>query len=224
MRALLRWCAVLVGAWCCGALATRFAPTPDGRWVTEVVAAKRARLHAIGPAPRVLIVGGSSAYFGVDAALIQRTCGGRVVNLATHAGLGLAVMLDVFSDEWHDGDTVVVNIEYGLLEAPEPDEEMGVSFALRSGRPLLGAIGPRETARRLAEIGSPGLTDVLRGAGLRVLGGRAGRLRLGGYGTALGPAGDALEPAPVRRPLRSIAIGDPHERELAHLRAFVARA
>lgn len=65
---------------------------------------------------RVLyIVGGSSAYFGIDAALMERQLGRPVVNYGVHAGLGLDYLLFQLEKIVKPGDSVLLAFELYLL-------------------------------------------------------------------------------------------------------------
>lgn len=71
--------------------------------------AKRALLAAESDKPRLIIVGGSAAAFGVDSALLARELPGyQPVNFGLYAALGTRVMLDLSIQELRPGDLVIV--------------------------------------------------------------------------------------------------------------------
>lgn len=71
--------------------------------------AKRALLAAESDKPRLILVGGSAAAFGVDSALLARELPDyQPVNFGLYAALGTRVMLDLSIKELRPGDLVVV--------------------------------------------------------------------------------------------------------------------
>ena len=53
---------------------------------------KHYRLDSLG-SPRLILVGGSNLAFGVDSKYMEQRLGMPVVNMATHAGLGMDFIL-----------------------------------------------------------------------------------------------------------------------------------
>ena len=71
--------------------------------------AKRALLAAESDKPRLILVGGSAAAFGVDGALLARELPDyQPVNFGLYAALGTRVMLDLSIKELRPGDLVVI--------------------------------------------------------------------------------------------------------------------
>lgn len=71
--------------------------------------AKRALLAAESDKPRLILVGGSAAAFGVDSALLARELPDyQPVNFGLYAALGTRVMLDLSIKELRTGDLVVI--------------------------------------------------------------------------------------------------------------------
>lgn len=61
------------------------------------------------PGPRIILVGGSGAAFGVDSALVERELPGySVVNFGMYAALGTTVMLDLSQPLIRAGDLVIL--------------------------------------------------------------------------------------------------------------------
>ncbi|MET0552369.1 MAG: hypothetical protein ABW221_04990 [Vicinamibacteria bacterium] len=75
---------------------------------------KTARLAEVRP-PRILLVGGSNAAFGVNSAALERSSGRPVVNLGLNAGLGRDFILAQASAAVQPGDLVVLMPEYDFL-------------------------------------------------------------------------------------------------------------
>ena len=71
--------------------------------------AKRALLAAESNKPRLILVGGSAAAFGVDSALLAKELPDyHPVNFGLYAALGTRVMLDLSINELRAGDLVIV--------------------------------------------------------------------------------------------------------------------
>ena len=72
------------------------------------------RLSSIDGA-KIVVIGGSSAAFGLDSALIEEHTGMPVVNFGLYASLGTKMMLDLSRDYIGEGDIVIL--------APETDPQ-----------------------------------------------------------------------------------------------------
>ena len=90
--------------------------------------AKRALLAAESDKPRLILVGGSAAAFGVDSALLARELPDyQPVNFGLYAALGTRVMLDLSIKELRTGDLVVI-----MPEQQRRSEERRVGKECRS--------------------------------------------------------------------------------------------
>ncbi len=58
--------------------------------------------------PKIVIVGGSSAAFGIDSAMIEKYTGMPVVNFGLYAALGTKLMLDLSRSGINKGDVVII--------------------------------------------------------------------------------------------------------------------
>jgi hypothetical protein len=98
-------------------------PTLSSAWLHDITQ-EQLRLAGHVQGPRLLIVAGSSALFGINAAEIQRVTGCPTFNLGTHAGLQLDYRLDRLRDAVHPGDTILFAWEYEAYERIyDPDTE-----------------------------------------------------------------------------------------------------
>ena len=69
----------------------------------------KVRMLEVTPGPRIILVGGSGAAFGVDSALMERELPGySVVNFGMYAALGTTVMLDLSQPHIREGDIVLL--------------------------------------------------------------------------------------------------------------------
>ena len=84
----------------------------------EAMALKHDRLRTLG-SPKVVVVGGSNATFGVDSEALERALCRPMVNMAMHAGLGPAFMVNEIKHELGQGDVVIMALEQSLYHASD---------------------------------------------------------------------------------------------------------
>lgn len=63
--------------------------------------------------PKIIIVGGSSAGFGIDEALLEEETGYKVANLGLHAGFGAIIPTELSKANIQEGDIVLLAYEWG---------------------------------------------------------------------------------------------------------------
>jgi hypothetical protein len=80
---------------------------------TAAIIDKHKRLEFIN-SPKLIIIGGSNAFFGIDSEMLSREMDINVVNMAQFAGYGLDFMLKEVSDNIENGDILLISIEYFL--------------------------------------------------------------------------------------------------------------
>ncbi len=103
-------------------------PTESSQFAYDIIQKKKA-ISASIPGPRLLLVGGSSVLFGLNAKMIEEQTGRRTVNMGTHAGLGLDYILYLAKKVARPGDTILIVIEYELYTG-RPDVENHDDFIL----------------------------------------------------------------------------------------------
>ncbi|MDB6093276.1 MAG: hypothetical protein JWM32_838 [Verrucomicrobia bacterium] len=81
-------------------------------WLRDVYLVKD-QLAARSQGPRCLILGGSSAWFGLQSGPIERALGQQVINLGTHAEVPLKVQLWQAERYLRAGDTLILAEELG---------------------------------------------------------------------------------------------------------------
>jgi hypothetical protein len=121
---------------------------------------KAARLQRV-PAPRILLVGGSSWAFGVNSAALERALDRPVVNLGLNGGLGLGFMLAQGADAVRPGDVVILSLEYPLFERKEFTDPSTILLALRIDPAAIRFVAP-STVPALLDEGLFPLTVRLR--------------------------------------------------------------
>ncbi len=87
-----------------------FRTAPADRYF-EIIPTKRERLRTVPP-PRLLLVGGSSAAFGLDSRTLEQRLGIGVVNLGLHGSLGPRRFLTEARRGLKSGDVVALSVEY----------------------------------------------------------------------------------------------------------------
>ncbi|MBQ9754812.1 MAG: hypothetical protein IJV93_08710 [Lentisphaeria bacterium] len=81
-------------------------------WLKEVLWCKLDIASKIS-SPKIIIAGGSNAFWGMDSAEIEKRCGVPVVNLAFHASFPLNFYNDLLADVLNAGDVVILPLELG---------------------------------------------------------------------------------------------------------------
>lgn len=105
---------LLSAAWLIGVKAQLNVPTESSRWVFDAYRLKIAAANALA-GPRVLIVAGSNAMFGIDSGQLESYWHRPVVNLGVNAGLGLPYILSVSQQVARPGDVILMPMEYALF-------------------------------------------------------------------------------------------------------------
>lgn len=63
-------------------------------------------------APRIIIIGGSNAAFGIDSKMLIDSIHMNVVNFGLHAGIGIRYVMNDYLNYLKNGDVVVMQVEY----------------------------------------------------------------------------------------------------------------
>ena len=100
---------------------------PSAPWIDGMYTQKLAALHRLG-GKRIYVVSGSSSLFSLDSEVLSQVAGRPVINLATHAGLGLTYILDRAEREIRAGDTIIFTPEYPLLEKPATPSDLTIAY------------------------------------------------------------------------------------------------
>lgn len=89
------------------------------RWIYELRRRKQKMVELEKGSGRLLIAGGSSGLFSIDAELLTAKLGRPVLNLSTHGGLGRRFFLQDLQDRARPGDTVLIFFEYSAYRATD---------------------------------------------------------------------------------------------------------
>jgi hypothetical protein len=97
------------------------APTSSSQWCFEMNRRKLESARRMA-APKLALVGGSGALFGLNARQLENDLGEPVINLGTHAALGVTYILDWVRPALTPGDTVLLCLEYELYDWSDDDK------------------------------------------------------------------------------------------------------
>ena len=95
------------------------APIQAEYWLYELATVKQYRA-TLPKTPKLVILGGSNALFGIDTALLERTLGIPSVNLALQGGLSIDYVIHEAREILQPHDHVLLAIEYDRYAREEP--------------------------------------------------------------------------------------------------------
>lgn len=104
-------------------IAYRVIPTYPSNAYMKIFNVKFRQLQET-PGPRIVLLGGSAAAFGLDNSLLAELTGYNVVNMGVHAGLGASIYLDAALDYARPEDVMVIAFEYDI---PFPQGDFGLA-------------------------------------------------------------------------------------------------
>ncbi len=102
---------MMMAAWTVALFLQAGRPTPSSQWIADAYAIKTAAADR-APAPRLVIVAGSNALFGIDSKMVEEATGMSVVNMGVNAGLLLPYVLLKSQQTLRRGDVVIMPLEY----------------------------------------------------------------------------------------------------------------
>lgn len=87
------------------------APIPAEYWVAELITIKKKLVKDYAGKKKIVVAGGSSALFGIDAEQATKSLGMPVLNFGLHAGLRLEKILQEVAHVLERGDFLVLALE-----------------------------------------------------------------------------------------------------------------
>jgi len=114
--------------------------TQDNAYLCRYIEEKQ-RLAEKIQSPKLLIVGGSNAYVGLSASLIEQRLAIPSFNFGIHAALGPAFLFHLAKPTLKSGDTVLLVLEYSQYGHSTAPSETLVATVLGHGRHFLSTIG-----------------------------------------------------------------------------------
>lgn len=97
----------------------------------RAVADKHARLDSL-PSPKIIIIGGSNATFGIDSERLERAFCRPVVNMTMNASLGFEFMCNELDGRIGEGDLIIATPEFSAYTEPVKDNETHILIADRA--------------------------------------------------------------------------------------------
>jgi hypothetical protein len=161
--------------------------TAAGYWVREMIIVKRA-LADSSPSPRIVVLGGSSALFGIDARQVTAEAGVFTMNMGLHATMRMDRLLAVGEETARRGDVFVLALEHTFYDCAEVLwTDWQIRNMLAWDRPYFDGLPLRSRLTGIFTAGGPDLS-------INILAGKIGSsLAPWRYADRL----DALEPEQV---------------------------
>ena len=159
-------------------------------WLVQRYKDKLQLLEQVKGPRRILLVGGSGTYFGVNAQQIQQNLGIPVLNLGLDGNVGLDVLLETFLDNFRPGDIVTLIPEYPLIKSEDGIGGRAGKFGIAIGRPGLGKLSAQQIAQDYMLMGVPTLRGLTKST-MDIL--QRGKLK-GYFSSDLNANGDTTEP------------------------------
>lgn len=132
-------------------------PMAQRAWLHGIIETKR-RIAETITKPKLLIVAGSSALYGISAEEIERQTGFHAVNFGTNASLGPDYMLHLARKACRPGDVVLLAFEYEAYLfsnlTGDTTDDLFISYILGYDPEYVRALSPR-TQLKLAML-TPG--------------------------------------------------------------------
>lgn len=114
LRGALLGLALVGGLWLLMLAGQLGRPVPNTHWVEKAYEYKLAQANTIQQ-PKVLVVAGSAAMFGVDSKAVAEALGRPVVNLGVNAGILPPYIQSYARQAIKPGDWVVLPVEYPMF-------------------------------------------------------------------------------------------------------------
>jgi len=122
--------ALAAGLWLALVVGQLGKPHADNVWVEQAYEKKIQAASRAGASPRILIVAGSAAMFGVDSGALSEAWGMPATNLAVNAGIGPHFIIDYAQPLVEAGDIVLAPLEYPLYTYNGEVNHVLLSFLL----------------------------------------------------------------------------------------------
>lgn len=166
----------------------------------DAVMRLKAEAAARASGPRIMVVAGSNAYFGVSTAMIAEETGTPCFNLGSMVTLGLAYITQRAERSLHAGDLVLLPLEYQLYVESERPSQSEPWMAVGVDAAYLRSLEPARALRVLLAV------DLGKMATTLPHDLRTSRAAYQGFAeAALGPTGDTAESSRARRTPENLA-------------------
>ena len=120
---------MLIVLWLLGVNIQKGVPSPVNQWVKEAYELKENYAYSVDQ-PKVLIVSGSSSLFGFNSPKLAEHWDMPVVNMGTHAGLGVKYILNRSKRVIKPGDIVLLPLELSFYQTDSNPSEVLSDFVI----------------------------------------------------------------------------------------------
>lgn len=161
LMSIMSW--VLYSALFCFQVGAR---TAAEYWLYDALTVKRHLLRAMADKRKVLLVGGSSVWFGLDAGQVQQELGIDTLNLGLHAMHPLDRLVSDVRTDVKSGDIIIMQLEYDYYTIDTPHNDWYVNQVMAGDPEIFWELNWREKVEFFLSV--PPLR-VLEGVGTRVI-------------------------------------------------------
>jgi hypothetical protein len=127
--------------WCALVALQLGVPTASSRWDAAALD-RKARLAALRDGPRLLVVAGSSADYGINCVIIEAKTGMPCANLAVHAGLRLRYTIDYAERVARRGDVLLIAFEYQVYGEDGEYDPIFIDYVMARDPRYLRTLSP----------------------------------------------------------------------------------
>jgi hypothetical protein len=132
--------------WCALVALQIGVPTASSQWDADALD-RKARLAEQREGPRLLVLGGSSARFGINCGIVETRTGMPCANLAVHAGLRLRYTINYAERIARPGDVLLIAFEYQVYGEDGENDPILVDYVMAHDPAYLRTLSPLELAR-----------------------------------------------------------------------------
>lgn len=136
-------------------------PHPNNEWIRESITYKQ-QIAEAKPSPKIVVVAGSGALFGINSAYLEKTYGQPTVNLGVNAGISLPVILSNAEKVIQPGDLVLLPLEYPLYNREETVSSSLIHWANSAPKTFL-QLPPRRAFEVFAKTSFTRILEGYRG-------------------------------------------------------------
>lgn len=170
-------------------------PTVMSQWVYDVYEKKTAIANSINE-PKIIIVSGSNALFGIDSKMLQEHFGKKVVNYGVNAGVLLPYTLYKAKEVIKPHDTVILPLEYHMYTYNGIPNEQMIDYIFSRDIKALYTLTPKEQFYMVWNITFKRLYDGYKATGgTKVTQGLYGVHNIDEFGDQLGNTQEAKSEA-----------------------------
>lgn len=174
--------------------------TESSRYIDEIHDIKTEAVLNVSDQPKLLVIGGSNALFGVSCELLQSQIQFPCVNGATQAGLGIKYMFDRAKSWLKPGDTILLVLEYFHYRDGDLPNDMVIDYVFAHDPDYLNRTDLKTKFQFFTGIS---FERILRGVGAKI---SPPKPRMSGYQSeTLNKLGDETNNSEDNRPPEGVS-------------------